>query len=74
MFKKEQVEYRTRLVDTVYESMNLFVKSVEGQLDSERLHDVFRVLAVELRKLIGMLAARSLEDAKKTEIAGFVRM
>lgn len=54
--------------------MNNFVQSVEGQLDSERLHDVFKILAVELRKFIGMLASKSLEEAKKSEIAGFVRM
>jgi len=73
--KQELVRpYRTTLVDTVYTAMNNFVRTVEGQLFSERLHEVFICLATELTNFVTKLRIKSQEEARRTDIAGFIRM
>lgn len=40
VLKPEKVPYMTNLVDTLYTSMNNYLRMMEGQLFNERLHEV----------------------------------
>ena len=51
-----------------------YVRIVEGQLQPEYIHEVFLWLAEGLTNFIATLRENSQEEAKRTDIAGFVRM
>ena len=54
--------------------MTNYVQTVEGQLFTERLHEVFRCIAQALTSFITTLRTKSCQEAQRTDIAGFVRM
>lgn len=72
--KGNDVNFQTSLVVDIYDYVSTFAESVSGQLSTEKLFEVFQMLAMSVAGLIKRLADKCDKDAAQGKVKEFYKI